>query len=469
MARTLSSLCILVALVVAPDAALLQTAAEAQTGPRPDVVLIVTDDQRLDSMRVMEKTGQILDAAGTEFAGFVANALCCPSRASILTGRYSHSTGVYRNTPPNGGWEGFQPQEPAALPVWLQGAGYRTGLVGKYINHYDAAPAGYVPPGWNRWFALKEEQGDYYEYDVLDNESASFPATVHYGSTEADYSTDVIARESTEFISSTPTGQPLFLLAAPFAPHEPTVPAPRYVGSHAADPVTLPPSFNETDVSDKPPYVSSLPTASKSKMVSLWRQQWEAMEAVDDLVEGIANALTAAGRQQNTLFVYTSDNSVANGEHRWKTKYAPYTESTRVPFLVRYDAGGYARGVTAPGIAANIDIAPTIADFAGVVPPVAPDGVSLRRGLQGRTARTDLLIEHMYPSRPDGKVDPPSYCAVRTATRLYVRYSDGFEEFYRYPSDPYELSNKRSATDIGTYRDRARALCAPLPPGMTAF
>ena len=446
-------------------------AAPAVAEPlRPNVVVIVTDDQRVDTMPVLETALSAFGSSGTTFDGFVSNSLCCPSRATILTGQYSHTTGVYRLEPPDGGWPAFQPHEASTLATWLDAAGYRTGLVGKYLNDYDAAPGDYVPPGWDAWWAFHGENGAYFGYDVTTNDGGT-PHLVTYGTTEADYSTDVIAREDVEFIESTPADQPLFLYTAPYAPHGPATPAPRYAGTYATAAIKHSPSFNESDVSDKPAYISSLPPLSSTRIAQLdarARAQRESLESVDDLVADVMAAL--GDRVRNTLFFFTSDNSIANGEHRWNYKLTPYSEAIRVPFYVRYDAGGFAKGVTAPGIAANVDIAPTIADFAGVTPATPVDGVSLRRALAGRTARSGLLLEHAYPSRVPAGPDPPSYCGYRSSARLYVRYSTGEEEFYNLRRDPYELRNTAAtAPGASTYRDKTRALCSPLPPGMTSF
>jgi len=376
--------------------------ARSQTPPRPDIVLIVTDDQRVDTMPAMEKTLSAFGAAGTSFDGFVSNSLCCPSRATILTGQYSHTTGVYRNGPPDGGWSAFQSHEGSTVATWLHDAGYRTALIGKYLNNYDAAPGDYVPAGWDSWWAFHGPNGQYFNYSVTTNDGGA-PHQVTYGSAESDYSTDVIAEEDVAFIESTPADQPLFLYTTPFAPHGPATPAPRYVGSHASDPIQHAPSFNESDVSDKPAYIQGIRPYSSSriaKMDARARQQRESLEAVDDMVADIVEAL--GSRVRNTLFIFTSDNSIANGEHRWDYKVTPYTEAIRVPFYVRYDAGGFATGTTAKGMAANLDIAPTIAAFAGVSPATPVDGVSLRRGLAGRRARSELLLEHAYPSRTAG-------------------------------------------------------------------
>ena len=457
-------------ILVALAAANVVPAPAAAEKVRPNVVVIVTDDQRVDSMPVLETALSAFASSGTTFAGFVSNSLCCPSRATILTGQYSHSTGVYRNEPPDGGWVAFRPHETSTVATWLHDAGYRTGLIGKYLNNYDVAPADYVPAGWDAWWAFHGPNGAYLGYDVTTNDGGT-PHLVTYGTARSDYSTDVIAREDVEFIRSTPADQPLFLYTAPYAPHAPATAAARDVGSHSSDVIAHSPSFNESDVSDKPAYIRSLPPLSPTRIANLdarARSQRESLESVDDLVADVLEALGA--RVQNTLFIFTSDNSTANGEHRWNYKLTPYSEAIEVPFYVRYDAGGFAKGGVAPGIAANVDIAPTIADFAGVTPATAVDGVSLRRALAGRTARSGLLLEHAYPSRVPAGPDPPSYCGYRSATRLYVRYSTGEEEFYNLARDPFELRNvAATAPKTTTYRDKARALCRPLPPGMTAF
>src|SRR5262245_11052409 len=140
--------------------------APPASGP-PNVVVILTDDQRWDTLWAMPTVQSELVGHGVSFSNaFVVNPTCCPSRASLLTGQFSHTTGVYRNRPPFGAFESFD--DATTLATALHGGGYRTGLFGKYLNYYEQDDAGYIPPGWDRWVAFVSQHGngDYFGYDV---------------------------------------------------------------------------------------------------------------------------------------------------------------------------------------------------------------------------------------------------------------------------------------------------------------
>jgi arylsulfatase A-like enzyme len=435
--------------------------ASAQAGRRPDVVVIVTDDQRYDTLWAMPIVERELVARGAGLANaFVVNAICCPSRASILTGTYSHTNGVYRQTPPFGRFEWLR--DGSTLATWLHEAGYRTGLVGKYIDGYQhAALTRYVPPGWDRWVAFVHAAYDDYKLTV-DGEVQD------HGASPGEYSTDVLAREAVDFIRSTPAEDPLFLYFAPEAPHAPATPAPEDATAFADLPPWRPASYDEADVADKPLWVRSLPrlTAARQAQVDAFRRdQYRSLLSVDRAVGSILAALEQAGRLSNTLIVYTSDNGIDWGEHRWTKKEAPYEEVIRVPMVVRWDDGGVVPSSNPADEALNIDIAPTIAEAAGLDAPVM-DGRSLLPVLRGERPswRRDFLVEHLEGTNP-----VPTYCAVRSARWAYVRYTDGEEELYDLEADPEQLVNlagdPAAASALEAMRGRLEALCDPAPPG----
>jgi sulfatase-like protein/IPT/TIG domain-containing protein len=221
---------------------------------QPNIVVILTDDQRWDTLSYMPTVTSELVGKGLTFTNaFVENPLCCPSRASFLTGLDSHSTGVYANDVPYGGFSLFNDQVTVATD--LHDAGYDTFLDGKYLNHYGKATGGtYVPPGWNTWRAFSSE-AQYYNYRL----SIDGTSNVSYGSAPEDYSTDVIASLADTQIRSTSPQDPLFMWIAPFAPHGPSTPAPRDVGTLDGIAAWRPPSYNEEDVRDKPAYVQAFP------------------------------------------------------------------------------------------------------------------------------------------------------------------------------------------------------------------
>ncbi|MFM8999669.1 MAG: sulfatase [Actinomycetota bacterium] len=423
--------------------------------PRPDIVLIVTDDQRWDSLDAMPILARELVARGTTFANaFATTPLCCPSRASILTGNLAHTTRVYRNAPPFGRYEWFDDR--STLATWLDDAGYATGYVGKYLNGYQhAALTGVVPPGWDRWVAFVRPF--YTDYAL----------TVD-GMVERDlatYATDRLADEAVAFVEG--AEGPLFLTFAPYAPHEPSTPAPEDAAAVVPS-RTSAPTVGEEDVSDKPAWVRALPpldAGDRAALATIRTDADRSLLAVDRAIGRILDALARAGRLDRTLVVFTSDQGLAYGEHRWTKKEAPYEEVIRVPLVIRApEAFGAPTPATRTELVANVDLAPTIAEFAGVAHP-ATDGTSLAPLLRGEVVawRDAVLLEHLGGGTP-----VPSYCGVRTADAKYVRYGTGEEELYDLVADPFEATNLADEPSalLDDLRSRTRTLCVPPPPGM---
>jgi N-acetylglucosamine-6-sulfatase len=413
---------------------------------RPNVVIVMLDDVRADlitretaptiTRRVIGR-GVVFDRA------IVPVSLCCPSRASTLTGNHAHTTGVYK------GIGSFRDDE--TIAVWLDDAGYRTGLFGKYLNGYGRGRwAGYVPPGWDRWTAFR--QPGFTGYDWFDR-----AGRLHAGTR---YSTSFLARRAERFIESTPRRVPLFLYFAPYSVHRPTEPARRDVGTFAHLEPWRPPSY-DVEPHRQPPYLDRDWPAELADRVDANRiAQHETLLSADRAVHAILDALERSGRRRDSVVVVMSDNGFMWGEHRLTGKNAPYDASSRIPLALRYDAAGW-RGSRA-GVAANIDVAPTVARLARVDHP-ATDGASLVPMLRtGSGVRDALLLEHVL-----GSGGIPSFCGIRTRRHLFVRYADGFEELYDYRVDPWELDNIAS-DDRGftaSFRQRTRALCDPVPPG----
>ena len=451
MARLLPLLCLAALLVAA-------TASPAAAQARPNVVLVLTDDQRWDQLAQMPNVRRELVAHGVTFTqAFAVNPLCCPSRATILTGRYSHSTRVYRNQSPYGGAASFD--DSSTLGTWLQAAGYRTAYLGKYLNGYWLS---WVPPGWDRWIGYG---GGYFDYSV------SVDGLVfRFGSDDASYSTDVLAREATAFASAGPG--PFFLLLAPYAPHSPATPAPRHADAFAGHERTPAPSYDEEDVSDKPAWVRSLPPLEgRTGAITRERKMLASLIAVDDAVGALAAVLKQRGELSNTVFLFTSDNGLLLGEHRLvNQKVAPYEESIRVPLVVRYDALGTGPRANAR-LVGNVDLAPTVAELAGVRAP-GVEGKSLVPLLASPPAapvawRRSLLIEHLQARSRTGST-VPTYCAVRRPGWKYVVYATREEELYDLRADPYELTNLASDRTrrslLFSLRSEVKRLCAPPPP-----
>jgi N-acetylglucosamine-6-sulfatase len=430
---------------------------------QPNVVLVLTDDQRWDTLWAMPTVQRELVRRGVSFGNaFVVNPLCCPSRVSILTGRYSHSTGVYGNKPPAGGFHAFRDRSTVA--TWMEAAGYETAYIGKYLN---GAPAEYVPPGWDRWISFSAEPS-FYAYGLnVDGAVRRHPRR------PGGHSTDVLGEKAVEFIRHT-SDRPFFLVFAPYAPHYPATPAPRHADTFRTLKPWRPPSYDEPDVSDKPLWLRTQPRlGTRERALDRFRRkQYASLLGVDEAVGNIVAALRREDRLNNTVIIFTSDNGLLWGEHRVpRAKWAAYEESIRVPLVIRYD-----NLVVQPRrdrrLVANIDLAPTIAELAGAHGGNA-DGRSLVSILTSPTTggRRSLLIEHLVsgPARLSRPI--PTYCALRTAGLKYVAYATAEEELYDLEADPHELDNRASDPD---YRDRLlgmrkrlKARCVPPPPGFT--
>jgi N-acetylglucosamine-6-sulfatase len=442
-------------------------AKTSQPAPLPNVVVILADDMREDDLAYLPKTRALLGAEGTTFANsIVSTPLCCPSRATFLTGQYAHNHQVLANRAPLGGYGRLDASN--TLPVWLQAAGYYTAHVGKYLNGYGTDVPARVPPGWSRWFGLTDPTTyRMYGYTVSDG-----GALVTYGNRPEDYQTDVLARKAEEVVRArAATGQPFFLTVAPVPPHlenddaagrgDPPRPAPRHLGRYAAEPLPRGPSFSETDVGDKPAHIRALRPLSKAqvaRLTGLHRARLASMLAVDDLVERLVTALRQAGHLDRTVILFTSDNGFFMGEHRLPDgKFYPYEESVRVPLLVR--GGGFPAGFTAEQPVSNIDLAPTIAALTRATPRRPVDGLPLLPlALDPEEGRDRaLLIEGFGRSRPQ-----VSYAAVRTDRWLYVEYATGDRELYDLHADPLQLRSRHDAPSLAGVRADLAARLAEL-------
>jgi arylsulfatase A-like enzyme len=429
----------------------------AQVEEPPNVVVVMTDDQAAHDQRVLSQTNALIGDHGTTFSqAYATTPLCCPSRASFLTGQYAHNHSVLTNHSPDGGYARLDGSE--TLPVWLQRAGYRTGHIGRYLNGYGSArwtdgrrfPANptEIPGGWSEWYGAPGGSA-YRVYDYTLNENGTL---VDYGSEPGDYQTDVYADKAVDFIERNAPGEPFFLSVAPLAPHDeilpegqrPIRPAPRHQGRFADEPLRKSPSYNERDVSDKPEAIRRVPRFGSSVEQALrTRQQGrlESLLAVDDLVARVVSALEASGELENTLVIFTSDNGLLLGEHRVALKEWVYQESVRVPLLVR--GPGFLPGTT-DRLAANIDLAPTLLDLAGATPGHTLDGVSLLEPASGRA----LLLE----SYQKGQVPP--YKAIHTSRYVFARHSTGERELYDLERDPFQLQSRHGSSGYAAIKRR---------------
>ena len=427
-----------------------QEEAEAEaSGDRPNVVFVLADDLDYASARQMPNLNSLLVERGTSFENtFTSMSLCCPSRATILTGLYAHTSGVKGNKPPDGGFEVFRNEglEEDTIATRLQEEGYRTAYLGKYLNGYGADDPTHVPPGWDEWYGKLNEQ-KLYDYSINENGEE-----ISYGSETKDFYTDVLSGQATDFVSrAAPEDQPFFAFVAPTAPHGPATPAERHEGAFAGEEAPRPPSFDEQDVSDKPSWRQDTERLSEeeiSEIDAYHQKRLESTLAVDEMIGSLVDELEAAGKLDNTYIAFTSDNGWLAGVHRFKSgKDRAYEESAHVPLFVR--GPDVSAGAEVEELALNTDFAPTFADLAGTEFGES-DGRSLAPLLHGEepdTWRSSLLLEGFV-----GKGDRV-YKAVRTGTHKYVEYGNGEKELYDLANDPYELDNVYETADPSLIED----------------
>jgi N-acetylglucosamine-6-sulfatase len=425
----------------------------------PNIVVIMTDDQTLETVAQMGQTtssglfGNITKAGTTFLNSYVVVPQCGPSRASFLTGQYPHNHGLYTNNTSPNGYASFS--EASTLATWLQNSGYRTGLVGKYINGYGAVlPAGgrgspslWVPPGWSDWEAFVSPA--YYNYQINVN-----GALETHGSSAGDYSTDVLAAKAANFITASGTG-PFFLWVTLNAPHDPFTPPPRYATAFAgvAGPRNV--GWNEADMSDKPTWLRALPLLGPAgSNVIPWidavhERQMGTLLAVDDAVSTILSALSSSGALPSTYVIFTSDNGFMKGQHRLPyNKTVAYDPSAKVPLIIR--GPGVLAERTRSEIVSNIDLTATILDLAGVMPRRVIDGTSFRQMLSSPTAipiHNYLLLEFMvefpqsYPVSTGPSYTIPAFGAVVSDAYKYIRSSTSEIELYDRTADPGETNS----------------------------
>ena len=417
---------------------------------RENVVVIMTDDQTAASLAGMGNVNNLLAADGTNFAQAIDSfPLCCPSRATNLTGQYAHNHGVLHNNPPFGGF--IQLDSTNTLPVWLQEAGYRTMHVGRYLNGYEAKYG--IPPGWTDWVGLPHSAAfNYVSWKAFDHGVVkSYPDSQHPG----EYLTDFESRRAAELIDdASPGEEPFYLNVWYTAPHRGTPrdpddpsrpgtpsPAPRHRDAYAGVRMPRPPSFNEKNMYDKPQVVADRPRLSPEFAAGVeenWRQENESLMAVDEGVAQIIEALRRNGELDNTLIVFMSDNGFMHGEHRaLAEKVLPYEESIRIPLVMR--GPGVPAGRVDPRLVANVDVTSTILDATDVRPGRVEDGRSLLELLADPGAEwgRDILIEN-----GKGANGVPAYRGIRTYRFLYVEHrTTGEYELYDLANDPFELQS----------------------------
>jgi arylsulfatase A-like enzyme len=519
----------------------LEHRGEKPLSERPSFVVIQTDDETLDQLYsiynaggveipAMPNTLAMIAGRGVTFNRYyVSYPLCCPSRVSLLTGRYAHNHNVRGNVPPNGGYPGFKARGAFShnLATWLQGAGYRTIHVGKFLNAYGDEPFDNgtdVPPGWTAWHTVLNADTHHYFYGYTLNDNGSIDGpfgdsgsweTREYG--ERDYfgcpttsieekpclyETDVFSRIAAEELAGTSPEQPFYLQLDYTAPHgdfrRPAgpEPPPRYYNlfDGAPYPHSRSQGFNEGNVNDKPRFIREAPYLSLEDIHTYrvyYQKALASLRGLDDGVKTVLDTLGALHRLRNTYVIFTSDNGFFYGEHRLTGgKFLAYEPSTHLPLLIR--GPGIKPDTSTGELAANIDIAPTILELAGVKADKSIDGTSLvpfmrdpslrtRRPVlfesfvqtsdveengggpaaapssvaAGKTgggasvnerpaslARRERRQEHEGAGAHASIVAPPKdYEGIRLGPYKYIEWPDGEKELYDINKDPDELNN----------------------------
>jgi N-acetylglucosamine-6-sulfatase len=480
--RTAAALGVAIAFATAADSSIAAPMRAAAAPAKPNFVFVLTDDLSRNLVRYMPHV-RAMERHGTSFGRYlVTDSLCCPSRASLFSGRYPHSTQVFTNKPPDGGFEVFhRSEERDTFATSLQAQGYRTAMMGKYLNGYlprgvvDGAPR-YVPPGWSDWAVAGNGYREF-DYNLLVKTAAGpAPRVVHYGGRPRDYLTDVISRRGRAFIgSAVKAGRPFMLELATFAPHGPYTPAPRDARRFPNARAPRTPPFNRAQLERRPAWLSTEPlTAAQIARIDRdFRKRAQAVQAVDRMIGDIQAELRRVGAAENTYIVFSSDNGYHMGQRRLlEGKQTAWDHDIHVPLVVT--GPRVAAGRTVAQVAANVDLRPTFQELAGAPIGANVEGRSLAPFLRGEQVggwRNVALIEHhgpnTAPTDPDRATarqgNPPSYAALRFADAVWVQYDDPryAPEYYDLTKDPYERRNI-AARLTQARRDQLAALVARL-------
>lgn len=479
---------------------LLLALAATPLAAAPSFVFVLLDDASVLEMnheRAMPETHRLVRAKGVSLSRFyISNAICCPSRVTFLTGRYSHNNGVLTNSRPpsgRGGWDRFRSPGPEdrTLSVWLRNAGYRTALIGKYVNHYarEHADVTVVPPGYDHWASPIHQPGipgaepgefgswtsvysygralAYTRYGGIEQRDDPFRVNLNGAVVTANppgdtdiYGTDWYGARAIDFIDTVPAGTPFFLAFWPIAPHYPWFVPARHQAEFASARFPTSPNHNEADTTDKPSWLERNRDINPAIINHWWRGRLGSLRAVDDAIRAIADRLAALGRLDDTYVIITSDNGFHMGQHRLDNgKNSAFEEDVHVPFWI--SGPGIAQGVSVDRLAVNTDLVPTVLELAGVAAPASndPDGRSLKAVIDDdhrndpATWRRSVLLAH-YDEAPeasfDGYLDIPDFRGLRSERYTFVEYLDGNGntiapedrfELYDNLRDPFQLDN----------------------------
>jgi arylsulfatase A-like enzyme len=449
-------------LAVAGIFALLPLVATAQVAPRPNVIVIMTDDMRTDDLSTLPQIQSLIADAGATFRNaYSPFPLCCPARATLLTGQYAHNHGVQSNKAPTGGFSVFD--DSRTLATWLD-RNYVTGWIGKYFNEYGAnGTATYVPPGWDEW---NTPDGSVWNYAQTRWNVNGVMKTFN-----GQYQTDTLGDFAISFINRhVDDAEPFFLVASILAPHtgtpsEPDDPtgfptpyvSPEYRDSLSTLQLDRNPAFNE-DTSDKPLNLSPLSASEVRALTEVNQQRRESLLSAQDVVQRIADVLAATGELNNTYILFFSDNGYTLGEHRIRGgKVLPYEITAKVPLLIR--GPGIPPGTVVNQPVGLHDLAPTVLRMTqnvGAQGTFVIDGVNILSMISDPTLRRNrpIVIEG---APPNGELTPDwTFQGIRTPRWKYVERPTGKRELYDLINDPYELQNQAGMASFSTVQAQMR-------------
>jgi arylsulfatase A-like enzyme len=467
---------------------------EARGAPAANVIFILTDDQATSELSSMPATQALIGGEGITFTNaYISYPLCCPSRATLLSGQYMHNHGVRGNSGAFGGWQRFRPHESDTIATRMHDAGYYNVHIGKYLNGYAAGPSFPlpVPAGWDQWYGKVSEAPLYFNYSLIEKTGpANTPDLAFYGDQPSEYQTDVFSDKAVGFIDDLSGSETPFMMNVWFnAPHGPFEPAPRHLFALSNTVLPRVPGFDEKNMSDKPKWLQKqakkrLSKSLKGTIASERRRRLEQLISVDEGVKAIVDKLDDQGILDDTYIIFMSDNGFFRGEHRIAGgKYLPYDPSSKVPLMIR--GPGITHGTSSDELVSNLDIPQTIEDIATGSPDPEADGRSLLPFAQDATLRSTrpvLLEADTGPGKGNDGFDPqeasaggakvaragiggargvknldqetmgtksvangnfaPAYKAIRTDRYLYVLYANGQTELYDLHRDPAELRSK---------------------------
>ena len=441
---------------------------------RPNFVFILADDLSWDLItpQIAPHISQLMQQGETFDHYIVADSLCCSSRATIFTGLYPHRTHVTTNVPPNGGFSKFQSEhlDERTFAVALHDAGYRTSMLGKYLNGYGNrdgnqyggpamnASGAPIPPGWTDWHV--SNKSGYAEYNFRMNDNGTFN---RYRGDDY-YGVDVLNRHLQNFIKAN-ARRPFFVEVSTFAPHGPFTPAIRHQDDFPGLTAPRDPSFDAQNT-NPPAWLGQREPLTPEQVAyedASYRKRAQAVESIDQLLADTLETLARKGLTERTYIVFSSDNGYHLGQHRIvEGKRTAFDTDIRAPLIVV--GPGVPHGRVVHQVVQNTDLYSTFVELGDATPARPVNGTSFVPLLHAEESDplwpTVALIEHKggtNPSDPDNegrRTNPTSYDAIRiSAPRLYgfpgpveavyVEYAEPAQslEYYDIAQDPYEIDN----------------------------